>query len=234
MLSNAKQIFLTIVAAVVFATAASPQSPVPIEEEFQVNTYTTSYQTDPDLAATSDGDFVVVWNDYSGQDGDPAGIFAQRFDAAGTALGGELQVNAYPTGSQTVPAVTFGTDGGFVVLWMGPGEEDSFGVFGQRFDSAGDESGVNFHVNTYTTGLQGYPSVAPAGDGFLVVWESDQDGDDRGIFAQRFDSDGTHLADEFQVNTTTASGQTNPHVASLAQGDFVVVWTDYGAADGDL
>ena len=47
---------------------------------------------------------------------------------------------------------------------------------------------TEFQVNTYPTLNQGYPSVASAGaDSFVVVWSSDgQDGDDWGIFGQRF------------------------------------------------
>jgi hypothetical protein len=47
--------------------------------EFQVNSYTTSYQFNPNVASDAIGNFVVVWNSY-GQDGDSSGVFGQRFD----------------------------------------------------------------------------------------------------------------------------------------------------------
>jgi hypothetical protein len=46
--------------------------------EFLVNTYTTSYQNVPVLAAGAAGEFVVAWQSYT-QDGSDFGIFGQRF-----------------------------------------------------------------------------------------------------------------------------------------------------------
>ncbi|MEK7217157.1 MAG: flagellar hook associated protein, partial [Chloroflexota bacterium] len=56
--------------------------------EFSVNTYTTGDQTEPAVAMDADGDFVVVWRS-AGQEGegDPGGIYGQRYNASGTALG---------------------------------------------------------------------------------------------------------------------------------------------------
>jgi hypothetical protein len=50
--------------------------------EFQVNTYTTSYQFDSSITALNNGGFVVTWMS-DGQDGDSWGVYAQMFDANG-------------------------------------------------------------------------------------------------------------------------------------------------------
>ena len=64
-------------------------------------------------------------------------------------------------------------------------------------------------VNTYTSGSQIRPSVISLNDGgFIVTWESDgQDGSGIGIFGQKFDSTGTMVGVEFQVNTYTNERQ---------------------------
>ena len=54
--------------------------------EFRVNTYTTSDQTTPKAAMDSGGDFAITW-ESNGQDGNLQGIFAQRYNAAGSAQG---------------------------------------------------------------------------------------------------------------------------------------------------
>jgi hypothetical protein len=59
-----------------FGSAGSP-----VGSEFQVNTYTTSFQFRAAVAADAGGDFVVVWSSFS-QDGGSYGVFAQRY--AGT------------------------------------------------------------------------------------------------------------------------------------------------------
>ena len=51
-------------------------------EEFQVNTYTASFQAAPSVASFSDGGFVIAWHSFL-QDGDLVGVYGQTFDAAG-------------------------------------------------------------------------------------------------------------------------------------------------------
>jgi hypothetical protein len=46
--------------------------------EFRVNTYTSFDQMYPAVAASPDGDFVVVWQSF-GQDGSDSGVFGQRY-----------------------------------------------------------------------------------------------------------------------------------------------------------
>ena len=71
--------------------------------------------------------------------------------------------------------------------------------------------------------------------GFAVVWMSDQEGDQFGIFGQRFASTGAPLGPEFRVNTFTTDSQGPTAVASDAAGNFVVVWRSQyqdGSNDG--
>src|SRR5690349_6099926 len=65
-------------------------------------------------------------------------------------LGPQFQVNTYTSNSQSVPAVAADSAGNFVVTWRSPGQDgSSYGVFGQRYDSAGTPQGGEFQVNTY-------------------------------------------------------------------------------------
>ena len=109
--------------------------PWPVANEFQVNTYTTLSQTQSQVTLDDSGRFVVVW---MSADAWNYGIFGQRYDNAGNAVGGEFQVNTYTTSEQWRPDVAADADGDFVVVWQS-GDQDgsSWGVFAQRFDSAG-------------------------------------------------------------------------------------------------
>ncbi len=200
--------------------------------EFQVNTYTTGYQTTypcSNVATDAAGNFVVVWGSI-GQDGSNYGVFGQRFSDTGTRVGTEFQVNTYTTSEQKYPAVASAASGNFVVVWESDNNQDgsAFGVFGQRFSNTGAPLGSEFQVNTYITGDQQSPALAvdAAGD-FVVVWQSPHDGDGDGVFGQRFNSNGTPVGTEFQVNTYTTDFQAAPAVGSDAAGNFVVVWTSY-------
>ena len=203
--------------------------------EFQVNTYTEHYQQNQAITALNDGGFVVTWQSY-GQDGDSNGIYAQRYDADGTVNGAEFQVNAYTTGAQGSPSTTAINYGGFVIAWATSSQDgDGSGIYAQRYDADGTINGAEFQVNTYTTSEQFSPSTAAlSDDGFVITWTSSgQDGDSYGIYAQRYDADGTVNGAEFQVNTYTTSYQTNPSIAALADGGFVISWQSYGQ-DGSV
>ena len=80
-----------------------------------MNTYTNHHQINPAVAVLSDGTVVLTWSSY-GQDGDMYGIYAQRFNAGGTALGGEFRVNTYTTGNQNGAVVALDAVGNFVVV----------------------------------------------------------------------------------------------------------------------
>ena len=96
---------------------------------------------------------------------------------------------------------------------------------------AADGSAINgeFRINTVTTANQ-YDSdvTALTSGGFVVTWTSYlQDGSGLGVFAQRYDSSGVTVGNEFQVNTTTVSNQKGPSVAALSDGGFVVAWESW-------
>src|SRR5690242_11736953 len=214
------------VPALFVATLAAAQTPV-LGHERQINVFTTSNQVRPAVSVDPAGDMVVVWNS-AGEDGDGLGVFGRVYVANSDPLP-EFQVNTYTTGNQYQASVAHDGSGNFVVVWASDTHtgEDKDGVFGQLYDSGGNAVGGEFHVNTYTTGVQFLPEVSmnPSGN-FVVVWTSlGQDGDNYGVFGQRFDSAGTPQGGEFQVNTTTTGLQYRPDVAMTDLGTFVVVWS---------
>jgi hypothetical protein len=200
--------------------------------EFQVNTYTTSHQSNPAIAMDSAGNFVVAWQSYQ-QDGYAWGIYAQRYDAAGVAQGSEFQVHTQTTGFQANAAIAMDTAGNFVVTWQSNQDGSSWGVYAQRYDASGTPQGGEFQVNTTTTYAQSNPAAAMDSEGdFVISWQSYQDGDGYGIYAQRYDASGAPQGSEFQVNSFTTDYQIASSVAMDTAGNFVVTWESY-YQDGD-
>lgn len=221
----------------------SGQGPVPLGDEFQVNTYTTLFQRAPAVSLDSLGNFVVVW-ESNGSAGDDTGlsIQGQRFDSTGTAVGGEFQVNTFITGNQDEPSVGTDGSGNFVVVWASdgsPGDDDSsLSIQGQRFDSAGVAVGAQFQANSSTDGLQANPDIAVHPDGsFTVVWESTvgsgTDTTGFSIEGRRFDTSGDPVGDQFQINAYTTNEQRHPAIAGDTAGNFVVVWWSVGSGGDD-
>ena len=192
----------------------------PVGSEFQVNTYTTSFQVNPHVAMNAAGDFVVAWQSYS-QDGWGYGVYAQRFDASGNPVGSEFQVHTYTTSNQRNASVAMNAAGDFVVAWESFYQDgSSYGVYAQRFDASGNPVGSEFQVHTYTTSNQRNPHVAmnAAGD-FVVAWESDsQDSSGYGVYLARYASSTLpSLLDVMAVHTL--DDQLIPLNASLDRDD---------------
>ncbi|MGB3695630.1 MAG: filamentous hemagglutinin N-terminal domain-containing protein [Spirulinaceae cyanobacterium] len=152
-------------------------------------------------------------------------------------VGGEFAVNTFTDEGQDTADVTALKDGGFVVVWESEDQDGSVqGVYGQIYDQQNSKVGGEFQINTATTNSQEDPHVTALRDGnFVVVWESNnQDGNNRGVYGQIYDSQGSKVAGEFQINTTTNNSQENPSVTNLADGGFMVTWESRGQeGDGD-
>jgi hypothetical protein len=209
----------------------------PAAGQFQVNTFTTDNQTEPDIAAAAtDGRFVVVWTSEGsvGNDTEGTSIQGRLFNAGGSPLA-TFQVNNVTTNDQTQPAVAMGPGGAFVVAWKSYTDGDQSGIQARRFTSGGAPVASQFLVNSYTTGVQGDPDVAVDPQGrFVIAWTSNEatgDADLESVQARRFAADGTPAA-QFQVNQVTTDAQRRPSVAVDNGGRFVVAWESY-SGDGD-
>ena len=203
-------------------------------EEFQTNTTALNRQRDPDITTLDDGSFVVTWYGYK-YDGFNSEVFAQRFDTAGNKIGAEIQINTYTQDAQRKPSISSLNDGGFIVTWESWAQDgDDWGIYVQRFDASSNPVGTETQVNTYTQGGQGGISTAGLSNGgYIVTWESyEQDGDDLGIYAQRFDANSDKVGNEFLVNTYITGYQSRSDVTALLDGGYVITWRSY-QQDGD-
>jgi len=215
--------------------------------QFTVNSVLAGSQIQPDVAMNPNGDFVIVWSG-PGQGDTGSGIFGRWFDNFGVPQGPEFRVNVYTDNIQDTPAVAMDQDGDFVVTWNSynsrTGTPDRHGVWARRYDNlrqpqpmagatetANPPAGLNAGVlvNTFTNNNQQNADVAMDGNGsFTVVWQSDgQDGVSWGVFGQRFATDGSRIAGEFQVNSYTPSAQYDAQIAMDPAGDFVVAWSSF-------
>ena len=91
--------------------------------------------------------------------------------------------------------------------------------------------GTEFLINTTLGNSQTRPNITALADGrFVVVWSdislSPDDPSSLAVRAQVFNADGSHSGAEFLVNTTTTGSQAEQSITALADGRFVVAWTD--------
>ena len=205
-----------------------------IGEEFVINAITTGAQLRPDVAIDDAGNFVVVWTSIDETVNNTVGIFAQRFDADGKAMGGQFRVNQVTEFGQDEPAIAMNANNGdFVITWNSFSQDGNReGVYARQFAATGQAKGNEVLVNTRTVGSQRSSDVAMDALGnFVVTWASeDQDSSGWGVFAQRFSAAGAKLGAEFRVNTYLNGDQNDPAIAADSQGNFVITWAS--AQDG--
>lgn len=142
-------------------------------------------------------------------------------------LGDDFQVNSYTDNNQNYPKVVVAPDGKAIVVWESEGlDNDGHAVAAQWYNSDGSKWGNEFVVNTETKSTQSQPAVAIADDGsHIILWRSkDQDGSGFGVYAQRYNSSGSEVGDEFRINEETDSNQALAYAAYHSNGNLMVIW----------
>jgi len=157
-------------------------------------------------------------------------------------------VNSYTTSVQAVPSVAYTGGGAFVVTWASANQDGmQGGIFGQRYDSSGAPTGLEFRVNAYTTNAQYSAHVAASAGDFMVVWDSNYQNNARpagavaaarpsplglgfghGVIGQLFASSGPALGSDFRVNSYTSRGQSYMRIGADSAGTFLVIWASDG------
>jgi hypothetical protein len=173
-----------------------------LTSEFQLNSYTTSYQGYADglvVSALSENKFVGLWNS-DGQEGNVGtGVYGRIFNSTGHVLTSEFHVNSFTKWNQGKCglAVSALSEDKFVVVWNSryqDGGGDNYGVFGRIFNNMSYALTSEFQLNSYTTGDQGYKGLAVSAlseNKFVGLWNShDQDGDGWGIYGRIFHIEG--------------------------------------------
>ncbi|UVC10698.1 putative Ig domain-containing protein [Rhizobium sp. TH2] len=203
--------------------------------ETQINTYTTSEQSAPQITTLTDGGWVVTWMSY-GQDGDLHGVYQQRYDADGTPHDSETPVNTITSGVQVDPQIAALGDGGWVVVWQSSHADGSYDLFSQAYKADGTPLGGEAAVNAPTpANALSQQVVALADGGWVVTWLSQTpDVDEFSFHQQSYNADGTIRSADAQVNSHPLSysdGSSDVHrTTALADGGWVVSWSHYDPA----
>ncbi len=165
----------------------------------------------PGIGMADDGSFVVAWEEKAAGD-----VFAQRYDAAGNVLGGQIQV-ATSADQETTPRVAVADDGSFVVAWANRATNN---VFAQRYDGGGNALGGQIQV-TSSSDDEETPCICLVADGsFVIAWHNNTA---KNIFAQRYDAGGSALGGAIQVTSST-DDEMEPSIGVADDGSFVVAW----------
>ncbi len=143
-------------------------------------------------------------------------------------------VGALP-GDQVHPDVAVTTSGGFTVWQDNITDGDGWGVSAMQLNGALSGSGSSFRVNVQATGDQENPRVTLLkGGGAAFVWQGGQNGFQH-IYARFLSSSNTWVTGDVMVNASTNYFQVNPAIATLTNGNVLVVWASFNeAASGSM
>ncbi len=195
---------------------------VALGNEFRVNTQTNNQQENSTVAMADDGSFVIAWEGDG--PGDSQGIFAQRYDSSGNALGGNVLVNTVTGSGQWDPAISINDSGAFVIVW-----DDNNGFHFQRFDVAGNAAGGPVAV-TSSIGA-GNGSVLLNNDGSIVAtWRDSAGGPVESLF-RIYGPANEILLGPTVIATVTTTDQSNPSVTGSGNGSFSISWDGSNPAD---
>jgi len=150
--------------------------------------------------------------------------------------GSEYAIVGSLPGDQVLPDAAVNTNGGFLVWQDNVTDGSGLGVSAMQLNSTLSGSGSSFRVNVQGAGDQQNPRVALlSGGGAVFVWQDNQTGSPH-VRARFLSSSGTWLTTtDVVVNTFSNNFQENPAVATLTNGNVVVVWESFcEAGSGSL
>ena len=130
------------------------------------------------ITALDNGGFAIAWtNGGTRIGGDFSNISTRIYDADGAPQGAEIAVNTTTIGGQGGARITQLADGRLVVVWtdsyVAADDHSGSAVRAQLLNADGTKSGVEFLVNTITTGSQIGSDVTVLADGrFVVTWNT--------------------------------------------------------------
>ena len=136
-----------------------------------------------------------------------------------------LKINKLAKGDQRNPQVRLLNSGDALFVWQGYGLGNA-DIYARLLKSDGTFLTADTRVNSFITDQQSHPVVsALSGGGAIVAWQSlNQDGSLFGIYARKLSAAGALVGSEFLVNQTTAYNQRDPAVATLTNGNVILVW----------
>jgi hypothetical protein len=141
--------------------------------------------------------------------------------------GGEYGITGPLPGDQVHSQLALKPSGGFLVWEDNFTDGDGLGISALRLDSSFSGTFSSFRVNQIGAGDQERPRVSLLnGGGAAFVWQGGRQGF-QNIYARFLSAANTWVGNDVLVNTYTNKAKVNPAVATLVNGNVVVVWGSF-------
>lgn len=191
----------------------------PVGTPVELNPSATGSQNFANWTITSDGGYVVTWQDRNTGD-----IGVQKFDNNLNSVGIMRTIGAISLVDDYKPDVAPLPGGGFVVAWVSSSNNLNSGdTYVQRFDAMGVPIGSQIKLWQSVGWYSLEPQVIATSDGGFVVMNKGADTNTYGspIYAQKFDSQGNTVGDR-QIFGGSESRE--PNIIATKDGGYIVTW----------
>ncbi|MDH7598101.1 MAG: Ig-like domain-containing protein [Sedimentisphaerales bacterium] len=174
----------------------------------------------PKLVIDKDGRVLVVWN---GKELTNRYLFGRFIETSGQ-LGAQFQlaqIGDLSDGLLQASSLAMDGQGRFVVAWDEPFLQK---VLVRQFNADGTPvAAAQELAGAHAT----EPDVAMGPEGnFIVTWsQTDRDGDGCGVYAHRFNPDGSNAGPDVRVNSQVLGEQSQPAIAIGPWGRVLVCWS---------
>jgi hypothetical protein len=148
--------------------------------------------------------------------------------------GGEYPIVGLLPGVQAHPHASINSSGGFLVWEDNSVDGNGLGIRAAALDNNLMATGERFRVNVNAAGDQEHPQVALLnGGGAAFVWQGGKQSFQH-IYARFLSSSNTWLTSDVPVNDPNGKYQLNPVIATLDNGNVVIVWCNVVNAFQDV
>ncbi len=195
----------------------------PITASFMLNSIAAvDNEGDPEIAALSDGGFVLVYEDI---DANGTRLLWQKHNAAGGIVDQDV-LQADPGGDEVVsdPKVAVFSDNSFVVVYTRTTNSGADTDVRARIVESDGTVGSEITIRAHPDDPREHSVAVLENDTFVVAYVED-DGGAEGIEYKIYDSSGAVVRNVVNIASPGTENE-DPQVVALKGGGFVIAWSD--------
>ncbi len=190
-------------------------------------------QFDPRLAMLKDGNFLLIWREYSRNIYNQYEVLGQKYFKTGEKIGDTFIISSINRrGDVSNPDICSNSNGDYVVTWQ-KRYGTIYSIAAEKFDNDGNIVKNNFLVTNDTTSYKYRPKAGIDSLGNFAITYYSYKNNNYDIFLHRYNSSGEELDSGIVVNDDkTNSTQYYPDISVNPAGDCIVAWYDYRTTNG--
>ena len=198
-----------------------------------VNNDDRGAQYNPKIALLKDGNFLLIWREYSQNIYNQSEVLGQKYFKTGEKIGDPFIISSiYRKGDANDPDVCSNSNGEVVVTWQ-KRYGSIYSIVAEKLDNDGKIIKNNFLVTDDTTSYKYRPKAGIDSLGNFAITYYSYKNNNYDIFLNRYNSSGLELDSAIVVNDDkTRSTQYYPDISVNPGGDCIVTWYDYRTPNG--